>query len=111
MTPKELSKYKQGQEIRLAGDIFEYFNKNAFSDNAIRGVLEEAEAQDYFIRKAIAVGMPYRAEVIRLAPDVGGDSNVPLPGALIKMFVGPFSDKTYLSHDNLGPVEVSNEKI
>lgn len=104
MTANELKKFKPGQEIRLAGDIFDYFDKYSFSDNAVNSLLSEEHAKDYFIRKAIAIGMPYKAEVIRLADDVGGNDDNPLPGALIRMYVGPFFDKTYLSHENLGHV-------
>jgi hypothetical protein len=105
MTPKQLEKLKPGAVVGIAEGAKKYWNEHAFEDCALHtkatssGYMIDTDehAIDYFIRKAIANGLPYTATFRRWLPDVGEGR----PGASLEISVGPFKDITILSHENL----------
>lgn len=97
MTPKQLEKLKPGALLKIGESDKKAWNENAYDLCSIRGMIDSEEyAIYYMIRKCIANGLPYTATFQRYVPDCGDG-----PGAQLEITVGPFKDKTIVSHKNL----------
>lgn len=106
MTPTQLKKLKEGTKLKIGQGAMNYWRLNSFGDSVnykTNGIMNEKDAEDYLIRKAISVGLPYTATFISYSKDVGLQDKA-LPGALVKLVVGPFEDTTYLEHSELTKV-------
>lgn len=82
MKAEKFSKVEVGAKVTLSSRYKKYWNENAFDDSSRQGTLHKDEELDFFVRKAIAVGFPYTAKILRKISDVGDG-----PGAEVEFIL------------------------
>lgn len=98
MRVSTLKTLTKGQPIKFTKKHVEFWKQEAWAMAVpSSGILSEDKAGDYFIRKAIAFGLPYHAEFVEYRNDVGEGK----PGAAVLIRVGTFEDSTLVDHTEI----------
>ncbi len=98
MRHSTLLRLKPGDKIKVNQSYKDFCNREAWN-LCIKpdGAQCEQDIADYFIRRAIADGLPYKATFLEYRKDVGEG-----PGALIKFRVGSFEDTCLIDCEDIG---------
>lgn len=60
-----------GTEVRLKKSLITFWKEEAFSLCARAGVLHDSDAEDYLMRRTLALGTPYQAFTRSIEKNVG----------------------------------------
>lgn len=98
INPKTLSKLKPGTRVYFTQEIHDFYKEHGWSNCTVGGMLDtQQHANTWFVDKAIAEKLPYKAKFIRFKDNVGEKE----PGAFVECKVGSCINSAYYSFKNL----------